>query len=387
VKWTVASTDPVRGKTLRAPPRSRRAWSAALLVAGIALPALVSGQDEQAPEDGGPFFYRGLTYGSESIVGPLDVLLNKGFDLAQVGNRERQIFDYPYATRHVTDALLHPGKAIDRIGGWGYFLRTQVLPLTFSTQYSKWAPNYFGHAITGGIVSRRLGEWFQAHGWPRPMLMGAAVTLAAAVLNEAYEHPGATRGSAGTVADLYIFDLGGVLLFSRDGIASFFSRRLNTTVWQSQASIAVPSGELVNNGNHMILKVPWGVIENTSLFFRTGLSGQLGLTLHRRGGLDVSAALGFEAGTMHIDDATGEETVDFVLTGGVFVDRDGSLLASAVASAVADRLLTLNVYPGVLGIAGGSLGFWMVLPRSLKPRIGLSSRMTLGAGLGLGLGW
>ena len=207
------------------------------------------------------------------------------------------------------DALLHPGKAIDRIGGWGHFLRTQVLPLTYSTEHSKWAPNYFGHAITGGVLSRRLGEWFQAHGAPRPMLMGAAVTMAAALLNEAYEHPGQTRGSAGTVADLYIFDLGGVLLFSNDGVARFFSRRLNATVWQGQAAIAVPSGEVVNNGNQLIFKIPWGVIDNTSLFFRTGLSGQLGLTFHRHDGLDISAALGFEARTMHINDVTGEEWV------------------------------------------------------------------------------
>ena len=233
-------------------------------------------------------------------------------------------------------------------------------------------------------MSRRLGEWFQARGTPQPMLMGAAVTLAAAVLNEAYEHPGMTRGTAGTVADLYIFDLGGVLLFSNDGVARFFSRRLNATVWQGQAAIAVPSGEVVNNGNQLILKIPWGIIDNTSLFFRTGLSGQLGLTFHRHDGLDISAALGFEAGTMHINDVTGEEWVDFSVTAGAYVDRNGSLLVSAVASAVADRWLTLNVYPGVLGFGSGSLGFWMVLPRSMQPRIGLSSRMTLGAGLGLG---
>ena len=306
--------------------------------------------EDAGPVDDGPFFYRGLTYGSESNVGPLDVLLNKGFDLAQVSNRERRIFDYPYATRHVTDALLHPGEAIERIGGWGYFLRTQVLPLTFSPQYSKWAPNYFGHAITGGILSRRLGEWFQARDFPQPMLTGAAVTLAAGVLNEAYEHPGATRGSAGTVADLYIFDLGGVLLFSHDGIARFFSRRLNATVWQGQAAVVAPSGELLNNGNQLIFKIPWGVVANTSLFFRTGLSGQLGLTVHHRDGLDVSVALGFEAGTMHIDDVTGEETVDFVLTAGAFVDRNGSLLVSAVASGVEDRWITLNVYPRVFAL-------------------------------------
>ena len=112
----------------RLPFRPRRIWPLALLVAGIALPVTVSGQDERGPEDGfgaseeagpadgGPFFYRGLTYGSESNVNPLDVLLNKGFDLAQVDNRGCRIFDYPYATIHVTDALLHPVAAIDRIG-------------------------------------------------------------------------------------------------------------------------------------------------------------------------------------------------------------------------------------------------------------------------------
>ena len=37
------------------------------------------------------FFYKGLP-GSDMYIGPLDVILNKGFNFSQVENRDRRIF-------------------------------------------------------------------------------------------------------------------------------------------------------------------------------------------------------------------------------------------------------------------------------------------------------
>ena len=38
--------------------------------------------------------------------------------------------------------------------------------------------------------------------------------MTAAIINEMYTHPQSVRGNGSTVSDLYLFDLGGVLLFS-----------------------------------------------------------------------------------------------------------------------------------------------------------------------------
>jgi hypothetical protein len=348
-------------------------------------PALLPLDPPDAPGEG-PFFFHADSIGSQAYAGPLDVILNKGFDLAQLWNREAQIFHYSYGLRHVWASLKDPGQAIQRSGGWWHFLRTQVLPLTLDKRDSKWVPNYFGHAITAGILSRGLGERYEAWGLPLPRVLGGLTTLAAAVLNEAYEHPGMKAGSDGTVADLFVFDPGGVLLLSSDRVARLLSGPLRAAVWPSQASIVAPSGDLVNNGNHLIMKIPWGIIPHTSLFFRTGLSGQWGLTFHRLNGIDLSFGAGFEANRMYIDEKRGAEHVDFLPTGGIFVDRGGSLLASLNVSGIRDRILSLNVYPGVIGGARLGFGGWLVVGEGPRLEVGLTNRRLLGLGLGLGIG-
>ena len=87
---------------------------------------------------------------------------------------------------------------------------------------------------------------------------------------------------------------------------------------------------------------------------------------------------------MNVDPVTGEETAKLAVGAGLFLDRNGSLLASVHVSEVAHRLLRLNLYPGVVGGPGRNLGVWMVLDHDLRPRVGLSSRYWLGAGLGVG---
>lgn len=316
-------------------------------------------------------------------MGPLDVLLNKGFALAQTERKSRKVFDYPYGYRHVADALVHPLEAIERQGGWWRFLRREILPLTFDPDNVKWYTNYTGHVIEGGIHWRRLTEWYEARGVPHPGLLSGLVSAAAAFLNESYEHPGSDTGTAATVADLYMFDLGGILLFSRDGVARFFARTLHANVWTGQASLAFPAGEIQNNANYLYFKFPWGPVPGSSVFFWTGTGAQGGLTFHRARGLDVSIAVGGDARRMNVDPVTGEETAEFTLSAGAFVDRNESLLASVQLSQLEDRLLAVNVYPGVLPGLGRGFGVWTVVGRDAEIMAGITNRHWLGAGLGL----
>ena len=109
---------------------------------------------------------------------------------------------------------------------------------------------------------------------------------------------------------------------------------------------------------------------------------QLGLTFHSSSGLDLSIALGKDAKSMRIDPETGDETAKLTTIGaGIFLDRNGSLLASVHFSEVLHRLVKVNVYPGVLD---RNFGAWAVVTRDLEVRFGLSHRQWLGAGLGFG---
>ena len=70
--------------------------------------------------------------------------------------------------------------------------------------------------------------------------------------------------------------------------------------------------------------------------------------------------------------------------GGLWWDYDNTLLASLLLDDSTHRFLALNVYPGVLKIAGGQLGLWFTLDHARKPYFGITGRRSLGLGLGVG---
>lgn len=182
-----------------------------LLFLLVARPLLAQNADSVPParehvsrRDAGRYFYQGLSYGSDAYLGPLDEVLNTGYSLAQTDRHSREVLTYSYGFRHVRNSLTHPLRAIERGGGWWEFIRKEMLPLSYRKDDVKWYTNYTGHIVEGGIRTRRMQEWYDAHGVPAPGLMAGATTMAAAVLNELYEHPNDTLGNAGTVADLYL---------------------------------------------------------------------------------------------------------------------------------------------------------------------------------------
>lgn len=330
------------------------------------------------------FFYHGRPYGTDALAGPFDVLLNKGYAVAQFNNRNRYIFDYPYAGRHVWSSVSDFPDHVRRYGGWRRFIGDEVFPLSFRWQEWKWAPNYFGHFIEGGMTYRRLAEWGRVNGMPLPDVTAGIVTMGAAVINEMYAHPGFTEGTAATGADLLFFDPLGIAIFSIDGVSRFFGHTLRANIWSGQAALML-DGELVNNGNNFVVKVPVGS-DRVSLFLRGGLAFTPGLTFHREDGLDVSIALGGEGRIQRIDPGTGEETPEIALGGGVFLDRGGTLLASVMASQAEHRRFVLNLYPGALPFGDGRLGAFLIVREQGHIRLGVSIAESWGLGVGTGFG-
>lgn len=330
------------------------------------------------------YFYKGRPYGSDAYMGPLDVLLNKGYAVAQFNNRNRYIFDYDYGSKHMVRSITQIGSNVERYGGWRKFIGDEIFPTSFTWREWKWAPNYVGHFLEGGMTFRRLSEWNRVHGVPAPAFTAGVVTMAAAVINEMYSHPGFTEGSAATAADLLFFDPLGIAVFSIDGVSEFVSGTLGGNVWASQAALTF-DGELVNNGNNFVLKLPISPIPSTSVFIRSGLAFTPGITWHRSDGLDVSFALGGEGRIQNVDPDTGEETPELAIGGGIFVDRGGSLLVSVMASETEHRRFVVNVYPGVIDVAGGRLGAWMILRENWGVRVGVSIGGALGLGLAAGV--
>jgi len=328
------------------------------------------------------FFFADRALGSDAAVGPIHLILNRAFQTAQANNRDRGIFDYSYAWSHVGNSLRRPVYEIRRSG----FERiaSEFYPTGLDIDGWDWWANYFGHVLEGGIATRQLSEWYHARGVPAPKIMGALTSWAAAALNEAYEHPGIETGWASTALDLYFFDPLGMVLFSHDGVARFFSKELRGTVWPRQPAVTLPDADLHNNGQDLVLKLPLPTAKSTRLFFRTGLGHHMGVTFERSDGLDLSLGFGGEAGFQRLElEARSEAVEQIALSAAVFLDRNNALLGSLFLTNASDRYVTLNVYPGVFGSAPRLGAFLIVGTSTAQFGVSLAGTGLPGGGIAL----
>ena len=326
--------------------------------------------------------YKGLGYGSDAYNGPLTVMWNKGYDIFQLRNKPRKIFDFSYkSTFHygIRGAFQYPGEAIERFGGWGRFTRVELLPLSFDFHEMNWIANWTEHLLGGGMTMRMLDEWYRAHGVPLPRVMAMINTYAASILNEVSEMPNIQGYAAPTVSDLMFFDTAALLLFQWDQPTRFFARTLEMADWSNQAALTLPNGQLQNNGQYWTLKIPIG-LERTRLFVRGGLGAQLGISRRLNAEDHLSVALGGDTEVRDVDPVTQHETIEMALGAGVYYDRNNSLLWSVTMSP-AENLIAVNVFPGWVRGLPKQIGLWSVLTRHHQFRIGL-----VHGGLGIGLG-
>jgi hypothetical protein len=336
------------------------------------------------------FLVKGRDYGTDAYGGPLDVIFNKGFAVAQWADQDRHIFSYPYGWNAVWASVTRPGPAMERAGGWGAVLKSHVLPLGWDElRDAQWMPNYFGHVVEGGLAYRRLLEWNRVRGVPFPTLTAVLVTQLAVAINEAYETPVndpwvQENGTAGLFVDFVIMDPLGIVLFHQDPIARFFANKLGAVIWPRQASITFPGGRLTNNGEAVIVRPRLWFTDDFRLFLRGGVGAEGGVSIPLDNGLEVAIGAGAdssgrELNAEHIEEAT------FSFSTGIWIDRGGSLLFSATWNHKTDRRLSIDVFPGVISIGGTTVGTWFQLDQDYRPYFGITGRRTLGAGIGIGL--
>ena len=315
------------------------------------------------------------------MFSPLTVILNKGFDHFQANNATRDLRTFDFGATYVAvDAFKNPVAAIEHYPGWSKWLRTEILPLGFTGQDARWAVNYAEHMIAGGLTYRKLAEWFEAHDYPAPRLLSGITTFGASVLNEAAEFQGQRRAASSTVADLYVFDLGGIILFNWDWPVRFFGGTLQASDWSTLASVTFPNGDLQNNGQYYIIKIPMPKTE-TRLFARFGMGVQGGVSKPIGNEETLSFALGVDTEVRNVDPVTRDETIALSFSGGVYWDRNNSLLASLTAGPTDNRIV-LNVFPGVLSGSASGLGLWSAYTKDRQVLFGIVHRRMLGVGAG-----
>ena len=328
------------------------------------------------------YFYTNKPYGSEALFNPITLIINGGYDICQLQNVPNKITEPQYG-RMLKTVLQNLGDPFPRIKayGWSKFMRTEFLPISFTVETMQWVPNYQQHLIGGGMLYTKMKEWYEDHGYPCPWLLSSVTLMTQHLYNEVMETGPHEGYSVDEISDIYIFDLGGIVLFSFDSINEFFSKELNLSDWSLQASVSLPTGR-INAGQYFAIKWKLPFWEDYSLFYRYGMGALYGLSRKMDSTDNFSVGLGFK--TKHlvdIDPKFRERTIETSWYAGMFYDRNNSLLASLVMSGLREQFIMADVYPGIIKFGNFSPGIWTVIGRNGRTTFGISTRyvFTLGA--------
>ncbi len=307
------------------------------------------------------YFYHGRDYGSEAMVQPLRMIINSGYGIMQLDNRNNRLgdVDYEQGWNTLSLNLRHPLQSIES-EGWGDFIRKEILPFSTGAADARYWPNYSQHLIGGGMSYRLMLEWYRWHEYPTPTAWAIASITAYHVLNEVVELADFEGYSTDPIADLYFFDPLSCILFSSDRVAGFFAETLNMEDWSFQPAYGIDDGAIINNGQNFAFKYPLPGSERWSLFYHFGTHGEFGLSRKDARGRSWSFGAGLKAkNLLEFDDDT--RGVDLAPVAGIWVDREGSLLSSVVYAATKRYRLRVNVYPGVFRFGSLSPSFFLVM--------------------------
>ncbi|MEK7264259.1 MAG: hypothetical protein AAB071_07105 [Bacteroidota bacterium] len=321
------------------------------------------------------YFYKKRNFGSEALYNPINMILNGSFDIIQLDGHSRRIFPFPYkkATENVFRNLANPIPAINNYG-WGNLLTDEVLPIHIFRKGAQWWPNYQLHLIGGGMTYTMTKEWFQLHNFNSPELYSIGTMFVYHFLNEVVENAEYSSDNAAAIADFYIFDVGGIILFSSPSVNKFFSEELNLADWSLQPSFSLPHFRMHNNGQYFSIKWKLPFSEKYSLFYYFGMNGLAGLSYTLPDATSLSFGAGLRAKELvSLNEPRRKQTVTVVWNSGIFYDKDNSLLASLFFSGLTDYTTQLNIYPGVLRIENFSPGVWCVLGKKGNVLFGITT--------------
>ncbi|MHC1764238.1 MAG: hypothetical protein AB9869_08025 [Verrucomicrobiia bacterium] len=320
-------------------------------------------------------FYKPLTYGSDSQFNPITSFIDYGLDPLQI---PKSFDDNHFSSRAETvwKDLTDPAKSIDESGGFRNFINRQVFPVGPDFGDSiEMIPNYGLHVVGGGMLYRKNVEWFQFHGYRYPRLLAGTLAMGSEFIHEVVERK--TTEPDDPVADFYLMRPLGIALFSWDRAAEFASHTLRMPEWPYQPMISPRHGDFMNVGQNWILRPAWFGSEAHRPFFFYGLTTLLGTSHH----VTTTDSISWGVGPA-VRDADPDH-FEYRWSGGLFYDRNGSLLASLMINGTENLAVRLNLYPGALAQShwvpgmffglgdrsGVSVGFiWRVFPIGISDR-------------------
>jgi hypothetical protein len=211
---------------------------------------------------------------------------------------------------------------------------------------------------------RKLSEWYDYHGYPLPFLFGATTAMSYHFINELVENGPSIHGNTDAIADYCIFDPIGIVLFSFDGIAEYFSSTFGLNDWSPQPSISFQPLSFRNFSHSFVMRYPMSESKRTSAFLYLGKSTLLGISLKTDNGNALSIGAGavqMEVFEVDRTNGIGTNSIHIGVSGGIFYDRNNSLLASLLISEFYLERVRLNLYPGIVSSSVFSPGFFFTI--------------------------
>ena len=321
-------------------------------------------QAEQAKEERPLYFLNPVDYGSDSEFNPLQTTIHLSYDILRNASYQDSPFKMAYATgfENVAKNLANPFDAIEKCGGTKEFIAHEIFPIKgLDSAYGQWVPNYTLHVLGEGMVYRKLWSWYAAHDVPVPWLFGLLNTAAAQFINEAAENSTFRGPNTDPVSDFWIFNPIGYTLFSIDPVARFFSTTVRINFWPHQATLDLVHLKLMNAGGNYSFKIPLPYTKLKFVYY-TGTDGLGGISIPTKRGDSFSFAAGTHLYTMRAEyTAQGGRIIlpdDLEFAFGAFWDRNESLMSSLILAGPKHPTMLLNIYPGLLSVAGFRFGLY-----------------------------
>lgn len=309
------------------------------------------------------FFYHSVLYGSEATFNPISTIANGGFDELQMYGHSNTLssVNWRWSSTNVWHNIIAPFPQINEYG-WKKFIDQEILPTSLNTQDAQYFPNYTLHLIGGGMEYRKMWEWYDYHDYPLPWVWSAITAMSYHYINEIIENGNGSGlySNVDPIADLLIFDPLGIVLFSFDGVAEFFATKLNLNDWSYQATLSFAPLGIRNIGQNFVMKYPITASGKTSLFYHFGAFGILGLSFKTNMEESISIGGGVCSKKAYNSNPNGAFTPAIIVgpIGGIYWDRNNSLLASLVMADSFIETVRINVFPGVFFLAHFSPGLF-----------------------------
>jgi len=335
-------------------------WLILLLV--LALPFLSQAQNKKY------YFYRPkINYGSEAVFNPLTLIINGSYDILRNGSHQNNgetnnIFrlDYRQGFRNVWANISSPAYHINHYG-WNRFLKQEVFPTSLDADKAQWLPNYGHHILCSGMLWARAAEWFDYHGYAHPYWWSFFSTTFYQFMNEVLENNHSNLTNVDPIADILIFNPLGFLVFSSDKVKKFFSDTITMYDWSLQPLFNPFNAQLRNAGLQLTFNYPLSAFKRTALFFYYGIYGIGGLSYRIKTDYHFSFGLGTVVNRLQENIIHNSRLITPHTDGalGLFIDRNHSLLFSAVVTGPRMFNARINAYPGLFSFGKFKPGLFL----------------------------